>query len=171
MLWRRPKPHTAGTLMAIYVAARAGAPIQAMASAEAVSGAGLCGDRYAANAGFWRATDACQVTLICCDDLRRASRGQAADIGARLARGHHRRNLVVEGLTAKQLEGRQLRIGGAVFVCDKPRPPCGYLDSIEGRGLCRALGRHAGMCLRVIESGELAVGDAVEIITAPEQGK
>lgn len=130
---------------------------------QARAGAGLRGDRYGENTGFWKATDACQVTLITADDLKRAKRGQPTDVAERLDHGHHRRNLVIDGLTVRELEGKRFRIGTAVFVYDKPRPPCGYLDTVEGQGLCTALGRHSGICIRVLEDGRLAVGDAVEI--------
>jgi MOSC domain-containing protein YiiM len=166
-LFRR-KQHRPATLTAIYIAAHAGAPVQEMDSAQADSGAGLRGDRYAGKAGFWKATDACQVTLISTDDLDRAARGQGAQTRDRLAHGQHRRNLVIDGLKTKQLEGKRFRIGTAVFAYDKPRPPCGYLDQIEGRGLCKALGRHAGVCIRVLTGGRLAVGDVVEIIENPD---
>ncbi len=163
-LFRRGRPKPA-TLTAIFVAASAGAAMRAVDSIEAVADAGLRGDRYQTHTGFWQATDACQVTLITTDDLDRAEQGQPAEIRDKLRRGQHRRNLVIDGLTAKQMHGRQLRIGTAVFFCDKPRPPCGYLDKIEGRGLCRALGRHSGACLRVVKSGKCAVGDGVEVLS------
>lgn len=151
-------------LAAIYLAPEAGQPMQAHRSVEALTGLGLSGDRYATHAGFWKATDACQVTLIGTPDLAWAARRAPESQRGRLARGHHRRNLVIDGLGAKALEGRRFRIGEAVFAYGKPRPPCGYLDRVEGAGLCRALGRRSGACIEVIEGGRLAVGDAVEIL-------
>jgi MOSC domain-containing protein YiiM len=67
-------------------------------------------------------------------------------------------------LKTKNLEGQKFRIGNAVFSYDKPRPPCAYLDKISGEGMCRAFSHNSGVCLRVVSSGKLAVGDAVEII-------
>jgi len=154
----------AATLTAIFIAPAAGEPMRGVDAAEAQAGAGLRGDRYGESAGFWKATDACQVTLITTDDLKRAKRGQPADVAQRLDHGHHRRNLVVDGVTAKHLEGKRFRIGTAVFVYDKPRPPCGYLDQIEGAGLCRALGRDSGICIRVVGSGRVRIGDRLEIV-------
>lgn len=151
-------------LQAIFISVAAGKPMQSVTRIRALAGTGLQGDRYALAAGHWQATDACQVTLISEDDLRRAGRRLDPSQAAPLHHGAHRRNLVLAGVRTRQLEGRTFRIGEAVFDYHKPRPPCGYLDQVEGRGLARALGRHSGVCLQVVESGELQVGDPVRWI-------
>ncbi|OBS08169.1 MOSC domain-containing protein [Acidihalobacter prosperus] len=151
-------------LAAVYLAPAAGTPMRLAERAEALVGRGLCGDRYAARAGFWQATDACQLTLIGTRDLARARRRAPKALRPALDAGSHRRNLVVSPVHARALLGKRLRIGGAVLVCRKPRPPCGYLDRVAGSGLCRALGRDSGICLEVVEGGWLAPGDAVEVL-------
>ena len=158
----RSRP-TNASLIGIFIAPAAGQPMRAVQSVRAVAGSGLQGDRYGEHAGFWKATDACQVTLITEYELNRA-RTRELDLKAKLADGRHRRNLVIRGLTPKQLLGLRFRIGTATFVCIKPRPPCGYLDQVEGKGLCRALGRNSGLCIGVIDSGNISVGDAVELL-------
>lgn len=158
----RSGPNNA-SLIGIFVAPAAGQPMRAVQSVHAVAGSGLQGDRYGEHAGFWKATDACQVTLITEYELNRA-RTHDLDLKSKLANGQHRRNLVIRGLTPKQLAGRRFKIGTAAFVCIKPRPPCGYLDQVEGEGLCRALGRNSGLCIGVIDSGMVSVGDAVELL-------
>jgi MOSC domain-containing protein YiiM len=152
-----------GVLDAIFIAASAGEPMHAVESVTAIVDRGLEGDRYATQTGFWQATDSCAVTLITDDDLKHARRRTRLDLES----GAHRRNLVISGIKAQKLEGKTWRIGTALFQYHKPRPPCGYLDRIAGRGMARALGRHSGICIRVIESGVLKVGDRVEIITPP----
>ncbi len=121
---------------------------------------GLDGDRYARGDGFWKATDGCQVTLIAEEDLSRAQWRS----GIPLAHGEHRRNLVVRGLAIASMAHRQLRIGTAVLAWLRPRPPCGYLDSVTRPGTAKALGRRSGICLRVVSGGTIRVGDPVEII-------
>ena len=162
--FKRGEPEAAA-LTAIYISAAAGEPMLSVDSVQALHDAGLQGDRYAKQVGFWQATDACQVTLIGEYDLVQAKKGQPAHLQHQLDHGGHRRNLVIGGVKTKALEGRTFRIGAAVFAYHKPRPPCGYLDKIEGKGLCQALGRTSGVCLRVVRSGTLAVGDAVELLT------
>jgi MOSC domain-containing protein YiiM len=100
------------------------------------------------------------VTLISEHDLKRSQRRGAA----RLEQGAHRRNLVISGLSSHELRGQDFRIGEAVFRYHKPRPPCGHLDRVEGSGMARALGRHSGICIHVVQGGRIATGDRLELL-------
>lgn len=156
------------SLAAIYITQHAGLPMQSIREVEALSGTGLSGDRYANKTGYWDPVEGCQVTLISEDDLRRASKT------ANLAfdNGQHRRNLLVSGVKTKALEGRQFQIGDVIFSYEKPRPPCGYLNKIQGRGMALALSYNSGICIRIIQGGKLRVGDSLKILatTADEAG-
>jgi len=140
--------------------------MQSVTSIQALVDTGLQGDRYSKASGFWKASDACQVTLISEDDLNQAKQSRPAILQDKLDNGDHRRNLVVGGIKTKQLQGKTFRIGQAVFRYHKLRPPCAYLEKIEGQGISRALGKHSGVCLYVIQGGTISVGDTVEIINA-----
>jgi MOSC domain-containing protein YiiM len=159
-LYRSRDPVAPGRLEDIFVAAEAGGPVERRASARALAGAGLEGDRYAAGRGHWRQTDACEVTLVTAEDLGRAERRGRLAFGS----GEHRRNLVVSGIPLAAFANRTVRIGDAVFAFHRLRPPCGYLDRLVGRGAGKALGRGAGIGLRVVQGGLLRVGDRVEIL-------
>jgi MOSC domain-containing protein YiiM len=158
----RPPPIT---LAAIYISPAAGQPLQDVPAIDAIAAVGLRGDRYAMQRGFWQATDACQVTLISELDLRHASKRASRELQQKLTNGQHRRNLVIRGIPAQALLGKYVQIGTARFECHKPRPPCGYLDQIAGDGMARALGKHSGICLRVVTSGQLQVGDTIALLT------
>ena len=147
-------------LSGIFLAEKAGLPMCACLSAEAVVNKGLKGDRYYNDTGYWHRVESCQVTLISAFDLALASKGNSFD----LSKGSHRRNLVISGIKTKALEGKVFRIGKATFKYTKPRPPCGYLDKIEGKGMALALSYNSGICLSVIQGGRIKVGDVVEII-------
>jgi MOSC domain-containing protein YiiM len=153
----------APVLKAIYIATAAGEPMKSVSTIEAVANRGLKGDRYCDDRGHWKSIDGCQATLITEHDLEQAKKTEVEFRDA-LDNGSHRRNLVVAGLKTKNLEGKEFRIGTAVFRYDKPRPPCAYLDQIAGKGMCRALSHNSGACIRVITGGRLAIGDAVEIM-------
>lgn len=152
------------TLKAIYIATAAGEPMQPVADIEALQGCGLQGDRYYSDAGHWQSIEGCQVTLITEHDLRSAQRKTSPQIEAELNNGGHRRNLVIDGIKTKQLEGKSFRIGSAVFRYDKPRPPCGYIDQVAGKGMGKALSHYSGICIRVVSSGRLVVGDVLSIL-------
>lgn len=163
-LFSLPRHRALPQLKAIYIASSAGAEMQSVDRIQALEQAGLYGDRYSVARGFWQVTEACQVTLISEDDLNKAKKGLSDTLRARLDTGHHRRNLVISNLKTRELQDKTFRIGDAIFRYHKPRPPCGYLDKIEGKGLAGALGKNSGICVTVVRSGVIAVGDRVEIM-------
>jgi MOSC domain-containing protein YiiM len=79
--------------------------------------------------------------------------------------GAIRENLTVEGADVQQWPiGQRVRVGDeAVFeitmVCD----PCARMDALR-EGLRAELDGKRGMLARVVESGEVAVGDSVELL-------
>jgi MOSC domain-containing protein YiiM len=78
--------------------------------------------------------------------------------------GAIRENLTVEGTDVEKWPvGQQVRVGGALFeitmVCD----PCHRMDELRD-GLRGELQGKRGMLARVVESGEVAVGDEVELV-------
>jgi len=78
--------------------------------------------------------------------------------------GAIRENLTVEGDDVQQWPvGQRVRAGGAVFeitmVCD----PCQRMEDLR-QGLRAELDGKRGMLARVVESGEVAVGDEIELL-------
>ena len=78
--------------------------------------------------------------------------------------GEIRENLTVEGDDVEQWPiGQRVRAGEAVFeitmVCD----PCHGMDELR-EGLRAELEGKRGMLARIVESGEIAVGDPVELL-------
>ncbi len=138
--------------------------MQAVTTAEALSQQGLRGDRYSSDLGHWQSLEGCQATLISAQELRSARKKSSAAVIESLDSGGHRRNLVIDGLQSKQLEGKTFRIGTAIFRYHKPRPPCGYIDQVAVGGIGKALSHCSGICIHVVSSGRINVGDAVEIL-------
>jgi MOSC domain-containing protein YiiM len=78
--------------------------------------------------------------------------------------GAIRENLTVEGDDVQQWPiGQRVRAGGAVFeitmVCD----PCHRMDELRD-GLRAELDGKRGMLARVVESGEVVVGDEIQLL-------
>jgi len=78
--------------------------------------------------------------------------------------GAIRENITVEGDDVEKWPiGQRVRVGEAEFeitmVCD----PCHRMDELRD-GLRAELDGKRGMLARVVESGEVAVGDAVELV-------
>ena len=64
----------------------------------------------------------------------------------------------------RALAGATFTVGEASFSYDRPRPPCRYIESITQPGMTRALAaRRGGICVRVVGSGVLRVGDELVV--------
>ncbi|MET0329591.1 MAG: MOSC domain-containing protein [Luteimonas sp.] len=132
-------------------------PIQVVDSAVAVTGVGLAGDRYAGGSGKRG------VTLLQAEHLQAiaALSGHATVDPAVL-----RRNLVVSGIPVIALKGRRFRIGSALLEGTSPCDPCSKMEATLGPGGYNAMRAMGGLCARVIEGGQVQVGDAVEWVEA-----
>ena len=78
--------------------------------------------------------------------------------------GAIRENLTVDGADVQDWPvGQRVRVGEALFeitmVCD----PCHRMDELR-QGLRAELEDKRGMLARVVESGEVAVGDEIELL-------
>lgn len=153
------------SLSGIFVTENAGMPMQSVSEVEGIFNKGLFGDRYLNKTGYWDPVEGCQVTLISEDDLKQAEHNNVLTFD----KGQHRRNLVIKGIKTRALEGKEFKIGDAIFSYEKPRPPCGYLNKIEGKGMALALSYNSGICIRVIQSGKLCIGDPVVILGPNEK--
>ena len=120
----------AGVVEAIFVTAKGGEPMVKVEEVRAVTDGGLEGDRYMARTGYWTNIDECQVTLIEGEVLDQIASG--SDV--RVKDGEHRRNIVTRGIKLETLAGRRFTVGEAVMIFDRPRPPCGYIQTITQRG-------------------------------------
>jgi MOSC domain-containing protein YiiM len=81
-----------------------------------------------------------------------------------VAPGAIRENITVAGVDVQQWPvGQQVRVGGALLeitmVCD----PCQRMDDLRD-GLRAELDGRRGMLAHVVEGGEIAVGDSVELV-------
>lgn len=126
--------------------------MQAVARAE-ITEAGLAGDHGRAGK---RA-----VTLLQAEHL--------AAIGGFLGRGPVppealRRNLLISGLNLAGLRGRPLRLGGAVIEITGPCAPCSRMEAAFGPGGYAAVRGHGGMTARVLQPGQVGLGDALRPI-------
>ena len=160
-MWRWKGGFMAGIVEAIYVTAKGGEPMAKVEGAQAVADGGLEGDRYMTRIGYWTNVDECQVTLIEGEVLDQI----ASESDVRVQDGEHRRNIVTRGIALETLVGRQFSVGEAVMIFDRPRPPCGYIQTITQKGMTKALGgMRGGICARVLKSGAIKPTDTVALV-------
>jgi MOSC domain-containing protein YiiM len=152
-----------GTVAAVFVAPDAGDPVESVASAEAVAGRGLRGDRYFRGEGQFSEDDAAErepgrdLTLI----EREAVAAIEREAGIDLAPGAHRRNVETRGVALNHLVGERFRVGEVVCRGDRLCEPCSYLQSMTEEGVLEALRHRGGLRADVLESGVVRPGDEV----------
>ncbi len=120
----------------------------------ALPGRGLAGDHRSVR----RSSSARQVTLIQAEHLPVIG----ALCGGDAAPEQLRRNLVVSGINLLALKERRFQIGGAVFEGAGLCHPCSRMEEALGPGGYNAVRGHGGLLARVLEAGELRVGDRLE---------
>ena len=151
----------AGKVEDIFITSEGSARMERVEEVRALEGCGLEGDRYCEGTGYWtRFGDVCQVTLISGEDLDEIS----SEAGLRVHDGEHRRNIITRGVSLAELRGERFRIGEAVLLYDRPRPPCRHVQDVTEPGMTKALRRRGGICARVIEGGAIRANDAIEVL-------
>jgi len=86
--------------------------------------------------------------------------------GFKVAPGEMGEQIVVSGIDpAALVPGARLRLGEAVIEVAEPRTGCARFEMIQGQSRERVQGR-LGVIARVVSGGEVAVGDAVEVLEA-----
>jgi MOSC domain-containing protein YiiM len=147
------------TVAALYTAPRGGKPMVRVDQVKVVARRGIVADRYYLENGHWTGTDECEVTIIAQEDIDEMARRFDVNI----QNGEHRRNIVIQNLPIDQLTGKRFHIGTAYFGYERPRPPCRYIQTISEPGMTKALGRHAGICVRCIKDGVITQGDQIAV--------
>lgn len=127
-------------------------PMQVVERAVAVVGKGLVGDRYVGGSGKRG------VTLLQAEHLPviASLSGHALVAPERL-----RRNILVSGIPLIALKGRRFRIGPVLLEGTDSCDPCARMEAALGAGGYNAMRGHGGLCARIVEGGEFALGDAV----------
>lgn len=149
-----------GTVEYVHVAPEAGAPVKRAEVVEAVADRGLRGDRYFREDGTFSGGEKSRgITLIEAETVESVER----DYDVSLAPGTHRRNVTVRDVALNHLVDRRFRVGDAVCAGVELCEPCNYLENLlEEQGVREALVHRGGLRARIVESGEIREGDAVE---------
>ena len=130
----------------LFRAAKKRLPMESLSSATAVVDRGLSGCAHA------RAASKRQVLLVDRETLDAMN----------LQPGIIRENITTDGLNVNGLSiGQRLRVGAALLEVSAVCTPCDQLEKVRP-GLRREIYGRRGMLCRVIEGGEIRVGDPIE---------
>lgn len=72
-----------------------------------------------------------------------------------------RRNLLISGINLGGLKARVIGIGDVVVEFTTVCAPCSRMEETFGEGGYSAVRGHGGWCAKVLNGGEISVGDAV----------
>ena len=149
----------AATIEWIWVRPRRREPLVAVTEAEAVADLGLRGDhRMTKTPGSGR-----QVTLI--------SREFVTQIEQHLGKSDLdpavlRRNIVVSGINLNALRRQQFWFGEALFEATQLCHPCARMEAELGPGGVVAMMGYGGLCAKVLQTGQIAIGDSLRLATS-----
>jgi hypothetical protein len=151
----RPQaPRSTGTIEAIFVAADAGAPAQALQSARALAGHGLEGDRHVAGTGtFPSGLPGSALTLIEAEVCE--------SFAPPLDASEHRRNVVTRGIDLNALVGHDFLLGTVRCRGMRLCEPCTVVERYASQPVLRALVHRGGLRADILEDGVVRVGDDV----------
>ena len=145
-----------GCVVAITVSTGKRRPVRRLDRARVVTAAGIEGD--------YRVKTPKPSRHVCIAISERVD-AVAAELGVDLRPGDVRENLTVSGLADTDLEGSEIRINDVTFLVERSRHFCYRMDPLHPSAR-DALNRHgaAYMC-SVVRGGDIAVGDAVHVMT------
>lgn len=123
----------------------------------AEAGRGLHGDhRMDKTPGSGR-----QVTLISREFIEAIERQRGESIDpARL-----RRNIVVTGVNLNALRYQRIQVGEAILEVGALCDPCERMEKELGPGGFVSMMGYGGYCCKIVESGRIACGDSVSLLT------
>jgi MOSC domain-containing protein YiiM len=143
----------AGRVVAIARKEKSRAPMEELGSASVTSEAGVDGD-YRGN------PDDRQVTVV----TRESWQAACAELGKEIPWTTRRANIFIEGLRVEGKLGKTIRIGDLRLQITGETDPCSRMEE-QVAGLRQALTPdwRGGVTCRVVNSGDIAVGDTVEL--------
>lgn len=146
-------PVNPGRLVWIGLRTERRGPVAEVPSARLSPEQGLIGDRYGGRSGGKR-----QVTLIAREDVAAV----AGFLGLpELSPRVLRRNLMTEGLNLLALKGRRIAVGEAILEVTGECHPCSRMEEVLGVGGYNALRGRGGLTARIVQAGEIALGDRI----------
>ncbi|MFT4702907.1 MAG: MOSC domain-containing protein YiiM [Bradymonadia bacterium] len=145
-----------GTVTWIGVRPERHAPIDVRSSVEALTAKGLMGDRYKTTRNGKR-----QVTIVQAEHL--PVMASILDLEA-VTPEQLRRNLLVDRINVLALKNKRFAIGDVILEGTGLCAPCSQMEATFGPGGYNAMRGHGGITARILEGGEIRLGDPVRLL-------
>ncbi len=147
-----------GTVIHIYTAPTRGAAMVAQTVVIAIEEQGLVGARYERPKNR-RGVDY-QLTLIELENIE----AYINEVDGAFTPDMPRRNIVTRGTALNDLCGKTFRVGGATCEGIELCEPCSLFASRMRREVLKFFLHRGGLRARIVEGGEIRIGDDVEIV-------
>ena len=144
-------------LVSIHLAKASRLPMRRCEAVVAETGRGLVGDRYHGSRHR-------HVTVQSLEELALAEDKHGSPIDP----NETRRNLTISRGIVPRKPGTRWRVGSVLLEVVRDAAPCKLLEDALGRDARLALSRKAGVVCRVLEGGELRLGDRVDFLAPTE---
>jgi hypothetical protein len=149
-----------GVVELLAIAPLVEAPMQLVASAHALAGRGLDGDRYANGAGTFSPRSGhrpgYELTLIAAEVVEELTARDAT-----LDFLSTRRNILTRGIDVNALVGREFSIGDVRCRGLRLAEPCAHLERLQGPGLLRPLIHRGGLRVDILNDGPISQGSPI----------
>ncbi len=133
-----------------------GSAMHEKACVTAVTDHGLCGDKAGLRAGGKR-----QVTLIQAEYIQ-VIQSMLPHLTISLA--DLRRNIAISGINLNALKDCTIQLGQAHLQITGYCHPCSKLEAQLGQGVYNALRGHGGLTAKVIQGGDIKLGDELRVL-------
>ena len=147
----KPSAAAPAAVESIHVAEASRLPMRAVDRVSAEADRGLVGDRY--HGAMFR-----QVTVQATGELAAAARDAQINIDP----GRTRRNITISAAAVPRAVGHRWRIGAVELEVARDAAPCRLMEETFGEGARTSLRGRAGVACRVLTSGTIRVGNAVD---------
>ena len=155
------KPMWQGIVESLHFVAEKSQPMITVETIRAIPGIGLEGDRYATGKGTYSdlPEEGRQVTLLEQETLEALRR----DLKITLEPHETRRNIITLGVPLNHLVGARFLVGSVLLEGTRLNVPCQYFQDLLGiKGLFKSLIHRSGLNCRILNEGEISVGDLVQ---------
>jgi MOSC domain-containing protein YiiM len=150
-----------GAVISIQITPEGSGSLQNVDLVSAVAGLGLEGDRYflRTGTGSKKHDESREATFIEVEALDLLAR----EYNIKLSSLESRRNITTCGVSLNQLVGKTFQVGEATFKGIRLCEPCEHLEKLSGKKVRSGLAHRGGLRAQIVASGQVRVGDAVEI--------
>jgi MOSC domain-containing protein YiiM len=152
-----------GSIISIFIAPGAGAPMISVNEARLEEGLGIVGDRYYSDQGTFseklKGGPDSEITLIESEQIDNFNRLN----GLKLNYGSLRRNVVTQGIDLNKLVNVRFRIGETLLEGIRLCEPCTHLASLVSEKVLPGLVHRGGLRARIVSGGSIRPADSINV--------